>query len=118
MTKPDGPVPVLALSAAQDLPAVVAAFARQLRPPPPPPPQQTEARRRRAAAAARALLPHCTIGPPLAEHAAHVLSDVAGGLRDLAALAATEEGRFVIRDYLGEDAEGVVAFWLSRRPVA
>ena len=119
MSRPDGPVPVLALSAAEDLPAVAGAFAAQLRPPraQPTPLEQREALRRRAAAA-RALLPHCTVRPPLAEHAAHVLSDLAGGLRDLAAMATADRGRVVFYDYLGADAEAVVAFWLREHAVA
>jgi len=65
-----------------------------------------------ASSVIRPFLPYCSIKTPLSEHTINVLTDVTTGFRDLAAKAGTEEGKALLRDYLGEkDADSVAQFW-------
>lgn len=48
----------------------------------------------------------------MAAHTANVLSDITGSLKDLAATTATEKGRQLLAEYVGEDKlEALVRFW-------
>lgn len=58
------------------------------------------------------LLPYCTTEPPMGEHTANVMSDLTGSLKDLAIFTATEQGRRMLAEWVGEDKlEAVVGFW-------
>ncbi|KAK7191789.1 hypothetical protein DPSP01_007174 [Paraphaeosphaeria sporulosa] len=64
----------------------------------------------------RDLLPYCTVDTPLTEQQVVRLSDIAGSLREVVALAVrartNERARAVLREALGEGvARGVVEFW-------
>ncbi len=101
-------MPILPLTALEDLPTVMASFQRNLHPP-----QALRA----TLSPTRALLPYCTILPPLSEHETNVLSDICSSLRDLADKATTAGGQAMIRDYLGaQSGNNAASFWLKEYP--
>lgn len=65
----------------------------------------------------RDILPFCSANPPVAEHTAHVLSDIVPDLKTLSYVASTPEGQAELGKWLGVDAKGagqvadVIDFW-------
>ena len=61
------------------------------------------------------LLPYVTStapSRPLPEHTTYVLSDVCHSLSEVAAMTQTEEGRKIIRDYVGDShSKSIEEFW-------
>lgn len=100
------PMPTIPLTSVDELPGTLLSFtarlaaARRSLPCPP-------------ASAPRVLLPHCAIGEPLSSHATNVLSDINSCFSDLLDKAAKPEGRMMLQDYVGADAERVIQFWLG-----
>lgn len=59
------------------------------------------------------LLSYSTLNPHLTEHKLNLLSDITSGFKELASKAATEEGKAILLEYLGEeDAQRVIDFWM------
>lgn len=60
------------------------------------------------------ILPHCSPGAQLQEHAKNVLSDMFHGFSELAVAATTPEGQHAIREYVPDkgQAEEAIRFWL------
>ena len=101
-------MPILPLASIESLQATLFSFQRQL------------VHTRRTISAPRvndaiALLPYCSVHPPLSEHARNVLSDVFQSIPQLAHAATTLEGQDYLRQYLSEPnlgtAENIIGFW-------
>ncbi|KAI8237605.1 hypothetical protein K4K57_009717 [Colletotrichum sp. SAR 10_99] len=93
-------IPLIPLASASDLPSTLAAL-RSSAQQPPLQPQQSPI----------FLLQHMTAGRPLTEHAANLLSELGRSPAEVAALAATPDGRARILDLLGEaDGKRVLDF--------
>ncbi|RDL36794.1 Uncharacterized protein BP5553_06146 [Venustampulla echinocandica] len=62
-----------------------------------------------------ALLPYCTLNPPIPEHPRNVLSEACHSLSELSQAATTREGRAALRDLVAEPtgaiAEDIFGFW-------
>ncbi|KAL8802997.1 MAG: hypothetical protein Q9223_006325 [Gallowayella weberi] len=48
---------------------------------------------------------------PLSEHSTNVLSDICHSIKEVAAMAASDQGMKVLEDFLGEDAKKIEGFW-------
>lgn len=104
-------IPLIPLSSTQELPSTLARFHKQhvdrITSS-----QQPRALSNQAQSTMQVLLPHCALKPRLSEHAVNILSDITTGCADLADKVRTEEGRELLREYLGpEDAGRVIMFW-------
>ena len=100
-------MPILPFITLSDLPDIVRAFCSTSAVP-------SQLQRRVPQPATQSILPYCSTGPALAEHATNLLSDISCGFGDLVDKVMTEEGRAFIRDYLGEwEGEMAISFWMD-----
>lgn len=99
-------MPIIPLTSAAELPATLLSFSTRLTTTKPPAPFST-------ASAPQALLPHCAVGSPLSPHATNVLSDINSCYSDLVDKSAKPEGQMILQDYVGEDAERIIRFWMG-----
>jgi len=101
-------MPIIPLSSLSSFQATLFAFQRQLVQHRPSAPMRNPT---------TAILPYCTVNPPLPEHSVNVLSDICQGFRDLAMAATTSEGQIEIKKWLSdpatEKADLAIDFWLQ-----
>ncbi|KLU91160.1 hypothetical protein MAPG_09683 [Magnaporthiopsis poae ATCC 64411] len=91
------------VSTPEGLPETMAAFTQRLSQPPP---------RASRLWAVKALLPFCSIRPPLRQHSVNVLSDTCPSFRGLLEIMSCKEGQDSIRSYIGdEEATALIRFF-------
>ncbi|KAI1208895.1 uncharacterized protein F4807DRAFT_137307 [Annulohypoxylon truncatum] len=98
----DFEMPVIPVNTVEAVPNSLVAFHRQI---------STSSGSRRMANPAQTLLPYCSYGPRLSEHAVNVLTDITSGIRDLLDIMTTPVGRTKVLDLLENDSEGAISFW-------
>ncbi|KAH8905503.1 hypothetical protein BR93DRAFT_802212 [Coniochaeta sp. PMI_546] len=100
-------IPILPLMSLDDLPAMLEAFHGELIIPKP---YQTHS----VGSEAQALLPYCSVNPPLPQHPTHVLSDINTSFSDLLDKVSTGQGQAILQDYAGDDvAKRIIQFWTT-----
>ncbi|KAI1870280.1 hypothetical protein JX265_006450 [Neoarthrinium moseri] len=102
-------MPIIPVPTVESLPTAIKAFHYQL---------STSAASRQLVTPARSLLPYCSDTGSLPEHAVNVISDITAGFKDLVSKATTPDGKQLLKDYLGEDADRVIRFWKDEYPIA
>ncbi|KAI0890045.1 uncharacterized protein GGS22DRAFT_183395 [Annulohypoxylon maeteangense] len=95
-------MPVIPVNSVQMVPNSLMAFHRQI---------STSSGPRRMASPAQTLLPYCSYGPRLSEHAVNVLTDITSDMRDLLDMMTIPDGRTKIIDLLEDESEGAISFW-------
>lgn len=100
-------MPVIPLTSADDLQGTLLTFNTRIGTARPPPLACT------LTSAPSSLLRHCVIGEPLSSHASNVLSDINSCFSDLLDKTVQPEGQMMLHDYVGEDANRVIQFWLG-----
>jgi hypothetical protein len=99
--------PIIPISSVSGLKESVSSFQRQL--------VQARNTRRLPGNAATELLPYCSVGGLIPEHARNVLSDICQSIPELAEAATTQEGQAVLRQWLAEPSpavvENIIEFW-------
>ena len=107
------PIPILPIPSPSHLLSFLKSYTA---PPRLPPLQQTPKKY-----ALHHLLPHITTtapARPLTQHTVNVLSDLCHSIREVAWICEREEGRTMLREWIGEkEADAVVAFWGDERVV-
>ena len=100
-------MPVIPLYSFDSLRATLFAFQRQL--------IQSRSTRPPQVNVMTALLPYCSNGPPIPEHARTVLSNICRSIPEIAQAATTPDGREGLRRYLSDPnpavAEDIIHFW-------
>jgi hypothetical protein len=99
-------IPILPLTAAEDLPATLETFHKKLVTPKVP-------EVRSPLLESKALLQHCSLGGPLLDLETNMLSDLNTGFSDLVVKMTTLEGQEILRDYIPEHADRVIQFWAT-----
>ncbi|OTB18302.1 hypothetical protein K445DRAFT_19861 [Daldinia sp. EC12] len=95
-------IPVIPANTIQDVSTNLMTFHRQI---------SMSNRSRKATNPVQTLLPYCSDGQLLSEHAVNVLTDLTSSFRDLVEAASTQTGRVKIVEFLGDDAESIISFW-------
>ncbi len=100
-------MPVIPLFSMDSLQTTLFSFQRRL--------IQTRSTRAAQANVITALLPYCSKGPPIPEHARNVLSDICHSIPEIAQAATMPDGREGLRRYLSDPnpavAEDIIHFW-------
>ncbi|KAH8841816.1 hypothetical protein MCOR27_002814 [Pyricularia oryzae] len=64
--------------------------------------------------AVRALLPFCTVNPPIREHNFNMLSDIVPSFKVMIEVISTRQGQDELCSYIGQsDASDVIKFWTA-----
>ncbi|KAI1459064.1 hypothetical protein F4805DRAFT_473727 [Annulohypoxylon moriforme] len=95
-------MPIIPVNSIEAVPSSLMAFHRQI---------STSKGPRRIVNPAQTLLPYCSYGPRLSEHAVNVLTDITSDMRSLLDMTTTPVGRMKIIDLLEDDSEGAISFW-------
>ncbi|KAI1804089.1 hypothetical protein F4811DRAFT_553266 [Daldinia bambusicola] len=95
-------IPIIPANSVQDVLTNLMAFHRQI---------SISNRSRKAVNPVQTLLPYCTEGQLLSEHAVNVVTDLTSSFRDLAEAASTHAGQAKIVEFLGSDAASIISFW-------
>jgi hypothetical protein len=99
--------PIIPITKLDELPARLEAFHSKLCAAPKPSPPSS------VGFAAQALLPYCSVNPPLPQHPTHILSDINSSFSDLLDKVSTAQGREIMHDYAGDVADRVIQFWTT-----
>ncbi|KAK6954494.1 hypothetical protein Daesc_004461 [Daldinia eschscholtzii] len=95
-------IPIIPANTIQDVSTNLTAFHRQI---------GISNKPRKVANPVQTLLPYCSGGQLLSEHAVNVLTDLTSSFRDLVEAASTQTGQAKIVEFLGDDAESLISFW-------
>ncbi|KAI0135435.1 hypothetical protein F4814DRAFT_22483 [Daldinia grandis] len=97
-------MPIVLANSVQDVSVNLIAFHRQI---------SISNRSRRTANPVQTLLPYCSDGQPLSEHAVNVLTDLTSGFRDLVEAVSTQAGQMKMAEFLGSDSKSIASFWAN-----
>ncbi|KAI1649741.1 uncharacterized protein F4817DRAFT_313465 [Daldinia loculata] len=97
-------IPIILVNSVQDVSINLMAFHRQI---------SISNGSRRTANPVQTLLPYCSDGQLLSEHAVNVLTDLTSNFRDFVGAASTQAGQMKMAEFLGSDSQGIASFWAN-----